>query len=49
VIQLVAEGKGCVTPQTVAFHNYRAMECMGCKSTAELIRFAIKNNIVGMG
>jgi DNA-binding NarL/FixJ family response regulator len=57
VIQLVAEGKSMkqvadvlnLTPRTVAFHKYRAMECMGCKSTAELIQFAVKNHIVGMG
>jgi DNA-binding NarL/FixJ family response regulator len=56
VIQLVAEGKPMkqiadvlnVTPRTVAFHKYRAMEWMGCKTTAELIQFAVKNNIVGM-
>jgi DNA-binding NarL/FixJ family response regulator len=54
VIQLVAEGKSMkqiadtlnVTPRTVAFHKYRAMEWVGCKTTAELIHFAVKDNIV---
>ncbi len=56
VIQLVAEGKPMkqiadtlnVTLRTVAFHKYRAMEWVGCKTTAELIQFAVRNNIVGM-
>jgi DNA-binding NarL/FixJ family response regulator len=56
VIQLVAEGKLMkqiaetlnVTLRTVAFHKYRAMEWVGCKTTAELIQFAVKNNIVDM-
>jgi len=35
-------------PRTVAFHKYRVMEEMGFKSTADLVQFAVKNNIVGM-
>jgi DNA-binding NarL/FixJ family response regulator len=54
VIQLLAEGKSMkqaanvlnLTPRTVSFHKYRAMEWMGCKTTAELIQFAVRNSIV---
>jgi DNA-binding NarL/FixJ family response regulator len=54
VIQLLAEGKSMkeaaeflnVTPRTVAFHKYRAMEELGLKSNADLVQFAIKNRIV---
>ena len=54
VTQLLAEGKSLkeaahllnVTPRTVAFHKYQIMAEMKLKSTAELVRFAIKNGIV---
>jgi DNA-binding NarL/FixJ family response regulator len=54
VIQLLAEGKSMkeaahvlnVTPRAVAFHKYQVMEKMGFKTNADLIQFAIKNNIV---
>jgi DNA-binding NarL/FixJ family response regulator len=54
VTQLLAEGKSLkeaahvlnVTPRTVAFHKYQIMAEMKLKSTADLIRFAIKNGIV---
>jgi DNA-binding NarL/FixJ family response regulator len=54
VVQLLAEGKSMketadvlnVTPRTVAFHEYRTMERLALKSTAELFQFAIKNHIV---
>jgi DNA-binding NarL/FixJ family response regulator len=54
VIQLLAEGKTMkeaadilnVTPRAVAFHKYAAMEKMGFKTSAELIQFAIRNNII---
>jgi DNA-binding NarL/FixJ family response regulator len=56
VIQLLAEGKSMkeagdvlsLKPRTVAFHKYRVMEEMGFKSTAELVQFAVKNNMVAM-
>ena len=56
VIQLLAEGKSMkeagdvlsLKPRTVAFHKYRVMEEMGFKSTADLIQFAVRNNIVAM-
>jgi DNA-binding NarL/FixJ family response regulator len=54
VTQLLAEGKSLkeaahvlnVTPRTVAFHKYQIMAEMKLKSTADLVRFAIKNGIV---
>ena len=54
VVQLVAEGQAMkqiaatlkVTLRTVAFHKYRAMEWTGCKTTAELIQFAVRENMV---
>jgi DNA-binding NarL/FixJ family response regulator len=54
VIQLVAEGRSMkevatildITPRTVAFHKYRAMEQLRLKTTADLIQYAIKHHIV---
>jgi DNA-binding NarL/FixJ family response regulator len=54
VIQLVAEGRSMkeigailnITPRTVAFHKYQIMEQLRIKTTAELIRYAIKHRIV---
>jgi DNA-binding NarL/FixJ family response regulator len=54
VIQLLAEGKSLkeaaeilnVKTRTIAFHKYRIMEVMGFKTTANLIQFAIRNNII---
>jgi DNA-binding NarL/FixJ family response regulator len=54
VLQLIAEGHSMkqvaallnVTPRTVAFHKYRMMEQLNIKSSAELIQFAIRNQIV---
>jgi DNA-binding NarL/FixJ family response regulator len=54
VLQLLAEGKSMkevgsvlsLTPRTVAFHKYRIMEVLNVRSNAELIQFAVKNNIV---
>ncbi|HVN19130.1 MAG TPA: response regulator transcription factor [Dongiaceae bacterium] len=53
VVQLLAEGKSMkqiasilnVTPRTVAFHKYRAMETLHLDTTAQLIQFAIKSRI----
>jgi DNA-binding NarL/FixJ family response regulator len=50
VVRLLAEGMSMkqaanvlkVTSRTVAFHKYRAMEELGLKTTADLIRFAFK-------
>jgi DNA-binding NarL/FixJ family response regulator len=54
VLQLLAEGKVMkevgatlnMTTRTVAFHKYRMMEALGAKSTAELVRYAVRNHIV---
>jgi DNA-binding NarL/FixJ family response regulator len=54
VLQLLAEGKvmkevGSIlnmTISTVAFHKYRMMEIVGAKSSAELIRYAVRHHIV---
>jgi DNA-binding NarL/FixJ family response regulator len=54
VIQLLAEGKSMkeaadildVTPRTVAFHKYQAMDALQLKTTAELIQYAIRSRIV---
>ena len=54
VLQLLAEGKvmkevGSVlnmTARTVAYHKYRMMEVLGAKSTAELVKYAVRNHMV---
>jgi DNA-binding NarL/FixJ family response regulator len=54
VVQLLAEGKSMkeaadvlsITPRTIAFHKYRIMQDLGLKTTADLVQFAIKNQIV---
>jgi len=35
-----------MTARTVAFHKYRIMRRLNIKSTAELVRFAVKAGIV---
>jgi DNA-binding NarL/FixJ family response regulator len=55
VLQLLAEGRSMkevafilnVTPRTVAFHKYSMMEHLRVKSSAELIQFAVKSELVG--
>ena len=54
VAQLLAEGRTLkeaahilhVTPRTVAFHKYQIMDELKLKTTADLVRYAIKNRIV---
>ena len=54
VLQLLAEGKSMkevaytlkLKPGTVAFHKYRIMENLGVKTNAELIEYAIRNNMI---
>lgn len=54
VLQLLAEGKVMkevgdilnMATSTVAFHKYRMMENLGVKSSAELVRYAVRNHIV---
>jgi DNA-binding NarL/FixJ family response regulator len=56
VLQLFAEGKSAkeaasilnVATRTVEFHKYRMMDNLGIKSSAKLIRYAIKHNIVSV-
>lgn len=54
VLQLLAEGKVMkevggilnMTTRTVAFHKYRIMEVLGAKSSAELVRYAVRNHMI---
>jgi len=54
VLQLLVEGKSMkevaydlkLKPGTVAFHKYRIMESLGLRTNAELIEYAIRNNII---
>ncbi len=56
VMQLLAEGRTmkeiarilAITPRTVAFHKYHMMEDLGIKTSAELVRFAIRHHIVAV-
>lgn len=53
VLQLLAEGKAMkeiattlnMTTRTVAFHKYRIMEVLGARSSADLVKYAVRNNI----
>ena len=55
VLQLLAEGKvmkevGSIlnmSTRTVAYHKYRMMEVLGAKNNAELVRYAVRNHMVG--
>jgi len=54
VLQLAAEGQSAkqiaaalgISPRTVEFHKYQAMEALGLHTNAELIHFAIKHGLV---
>ena len=54
VLQLLAEGKVVkevgfilnMSKRTANYHKYRIMETLGATSTAELVRYAIRNHIV---
>src|SRR5262245_7674048 len=54
VLQLIAEGKSMqetaaildLTPRTVAFHKYRMMEQLELKTTAALVKFAIRRGVI---
>jgi DNA-binding CsgD family transcriptional regulator len=54
VLQLLAEGRSMkeaaaildLTPRTVAFHKYKMMEQLHLKTSAELVRFAVRHGIV---
>lgn len=55
VLRLLAEGRSMkevasalnVTPRTVAFHKYKMMEQLHVRTNAELVRFAVRNGVVG--
>jgi DNA-binding CsgD family transcriptional regulator len=54
VLQLLAEGRTMkeiarilkITPRTVAFHKYGMMKQLGVRSTAELVKAALKLGVV---
>jgi DNA-binding NarL/FixJ family response regulator len=54
VLQLLAEGKvmkevGAIlhmSTRTVAYHKYRMMEVLGAKTSAELVKYAIRTHMV---
>jgi DNA-binding NarL/FixJ family response regulator len=56
VIQLMADGHSMkeaadilkITKRTVACHKYAAMELLQLKTNAELVRYAIKHNIISI-
>jgi len=56
ILQLLVEGRSAkeiaealsISPRTVEFHKYRMMETHGLHSSAELIHFAIKQEIVSI-
>ena len=36
-----------ISPRTVEFHKYQMMETLDLHTSADLVRFAIKNGLVG--
>jgi len=54
ILQLFAEGKSAkevantlgIAIRTVWYHKYRIMEALGCKSTAELVLYAVKHAMI---
>jgi DNA-binding CsgD family transcriptional regulator len=56
VLQLLAEGRTMkeiartlkITPRTVAFHKYGIMKQLGVRSTAELVKAALKLGVVSL-
>jgi DNA-binding NarL/FixJ family response regulator len=53
VLRLLARGKSMkeaafalgITPRTIAFHKYRLMKVLGIRTSAELVQFAVRNNL----
>lgn len=53
ILQLLVEGLSAkqiaakidISPRTVEFHKYQIMDALGTKSSAELIRFAVRHGI----
>ena len=56
VLQLIAEGKSIkdvaatlsISTRTVEFHKYRIMEQLNIKTSAELIQYAVKHDIISI-
>lgn len=54
VLQMVAEGRSTkeiakalrISPRTVEFHRYRAMESLGLHTIAELVQYAVKHRLI---
>ena len=54
VLQLLAEGKVMkevgsilgITTRTVSFHKYRIMSVLGVTTSAELVRYAVRNHMI---
>ena len=54
ILQLIAQGQNMqeighsleVTPRTVAFHKYQMMSVLGAKSSADLVKYAMRNGIL---
>ena len=55
ILQLVVEGRSAkeiarlldISPRTVEYHKYQAMDALGASSNAELIQLAVRLGIVG--
>jgi DNA-binding NarL/FixJ family response regulator len=56
VLQLIAEGKSIkevaailrISTRTVEFHKYRIMEQLNIKTSAELVQYAVKHDIISI-
>jgi DNA-binding NarL/FixJ family response regulator len=56
VLQLIAEGKSIkevaailnISTRTAEFHKYRMMEQLNIKTSAELVQYAVKHNIISI-
>jgi DNA-binding CsgD family transcriptional regulator len=38
-----------LSPRTVEFHRYRAMDALGLHSIAELVQYAVKHRLISPG
>ena len=56
VLRLLGEGRTMkeaakelnITPRTVAYHKYRIMDEFGLKTNSDLVRFALKEQIIDL-
>jgi DNA-binding CsgD family transcriptional regulator len=37
-----------MSTRTVAYHKYRMMDVLGAKSSAELVKYAVRNHVVAV-